>query len=141
MNPATSSPAPTDATGMQVDDDSSAKNQQKEQYIKVNVGGTIFELEKALLNIKDSLFEQILIHSTLHSNASASGSSLLEGTEVYCMDGVYFVNRDPTIFKIIINYLRNPSSHPFPNDAREILMRYSSTRICSLLTLNWKYTR
>jgi len=107
-----------------VEDDNVQKNlQNKDIYIKINVGGTLFEVEKLLLNVKDSVFEQILLHNNLHSNnSSGAGSSLIEGTEVYCMDGVYFVNRDPNIFRLIINYLRNPSSNAFPNDSRELLM-------------------
>jgi len=109
---------------MLVEEDNSHKNlHNKDIYIKINVGGTLFEVEKLLLNAKDSVFEQILLHNNLHSNnSSGAGSSLIEGTEVYCMDGVYFVNRDPNIFRLIINYLRNPASNPFPNDTRDLLM-------------------
>lgn len=107
---------------MQIEDDSSSKATHKEQCIKISVGGVLFELERSLLNIKDSVLEQILAHNTMNSNNTAAGSALLEGSEIYCMDGVYYVNRDPNFFRMIINYLRNPSANPFPNDARDTLM-------------------
>ena len=127
MNPNTVPPPPLQPPPeLMLLEEEVQKNAQKEAFIKINVGGTLFEIEKHLLNAKDSVLEQILLHNNLHGNSSGAGSSLIEGTEVYCMDGVYFVNRDPNIFRMIINYLRNPSANPFPNDARELLMRYAS---------------
>jgi hypothetical protein len=102
-------------------EDQQQKPAQKETFIKINVGGTLFEVERQLFQQKDSVLEQILIHNTVHNNNGGAGSSLIDGTEVYCMDSVYFVNRDPNIFRIIINYLKNPTANPFPNERDELI--------------------
>lgn len=103
-----------------------AIQEYQDQNIKLNVGGTIFEVAKStLMKEKDSMLSIMF-----------SGRFPLVKGE----DQAYFIDRDPTYFRFILNYLRDDGSLTIPdtNEGREDLLKeayfYQLVGLIALLT-------
>jgi hypothetical protein len=69
-------------------------SQKFQKSVKLNIGGTIFETTKETLTSVHSLFTPLL-----------SEQFKIELDQ----NGAIFIDRDPTYFSTILNYMRNPS--------------------------------
>jgi hypothetical protein len=79
--------------------------------IKLNVGGTIFETRKSTLTIKlfyykMHLLEEIFTTGKYYPVETCTDLSFIGP------DGTVFIDRDPTYFRPILNYLRDRMSTP-----------------------------
>lgn len=76
-----------------------------EPVVDLNIGGTVFETSR----------------STLTQQQTGFLASILSGRHAVTRDrnGRIFLDRDPEIFRMILNHLRNPAVPPNPRDAAE----------------------
>eukprot|EP00921_Rhytidocystis_pertsovi_P010744 GHVQ01017303.1.p1 GENE.GHVQ01017303.1~~GHVQ01017303.1.p1 ORF type:complete len:553 (+),score=99.76 GHVQ01017303.1:188-1846(+) len=76
-----------------------------ETMVDLNVGGVVFETSRHTLIQQPGSFIEALLSGRHHVSRDRQGR--------------IFLDRDSELFRIILNFLRNPSTPPMPRDAAE----------------------
>ncbi|KAF8817753.1 kelch repeat and K+ channel tetramerization domain containing protein, partial [Cardiosporidium cionae] len=93
----------------------------KANILNVNVGGVVFETTRqTITQQKGSLLDEIF--SGRHSVSKD-------------LNGNIFLDRDPHNFRVLLNYLRDPTCAPIPRDDRESFEIYTEAKLLQVRLL------